>query len=96
MGKHGENMDVVGGCLKKLRWLFLFAQLRTRLISFLIVLLHLMCLGGCSSVTGPVSYPISWAPIDTRETKDGCPNIEGVYSNQGTEAFPLSLAIHRD
>jgi hypothetical protein len=48
-------------------------------------------LSGCASITGPTSYPKEWAPIDADMTADGCPNVEGTYSNHGTQAFPAEL-----
>jgi len=46
---------------------------------------------GCASVTGPVAYPESWAPIQSISIADGCPSLEGTFSNRGSGAFPTEL-----
>ena len=48
-------------------------------------------MSGCASITGPTSYPKEWVSIDADMTADGCPNVEGTYSNLGTQAFPAEL-----
>ena len=48
-------------------------------------------LSGCASITGSTSYPKEWASIDADITADGCPNVEGTYSNRGTHTFPVEL-----
>jgi len=47
----------------------------------------ILALGACASVTS-TPYPASWAPFVPGSTADGCPGLEGTYSNSGTEAFP--------
>ncbi len=50
-----------------------------------------LTLFGCASTMGPTAYPTEWASIDVGVTMDGCPNVEGTYSNRGTQAFPAEL-----
>lgn len=37
---------------------------------------------GCATSSGP--YPTGWASIESSATQDGCPNVGGTYSNQGS------------
>lgn len=46
---------------------------------------------GCASIMGPTSYPAEWASIDAGLTIGGCPNVEGTYSNRGSQVFPAEL-----
>ena len=48
-------------------------------------------MSACASVTGSVSYPVSWAPIDPVFAGDGCPRLEGTYRNRGIGTFPPEL-----
>ena len=41
---------------------------------------------GCATSSG--SYPTGWASIESSPTQDGCPNLRGTYSNQGSPAPP--------
>ena len=50
-----------------------------------------LALSACASFTGPVSYPVSWAPIDSGLIADGCPRLEGTYSIRGIGTFPPEL-----
>ena len=47
----------------------------------------ILALGACVSYT-TIPYPMSWTPIEQGSTADGCPDLEGTYSNSGTRAFP--------
>jgi hypothetical protein len=47
----------------------------------------ILALGACASVTA-TPYPASWAPFVPGSTADGCPGLEGTYSNSSTGAFP--------
>jgi len=64
---------------------------RTKLAALIFSTGVFLALMGCASVTGPVSYPTSWAPIESVLTEDGCPALEGTYSDRGAEAFPTEL-----
>lgn len=61
-----------------------------QLASFLCIVAALMS-GGCASTTGPVHYPDTWASIESASTADGCPKLDGVYSNSGAETVPAEL-----
>ena len=37
---------------------------------------------GCTTRSG--TYPTSWASIESSASQDGCPNLRGIYSNQGS------------
>jgi hypothetical protein len=43
------------------------------------------------SALGSGTYPESWAPIESKPTSDGCPGLEGTFSNRGTGSFPAEL-----
>lgn len=47
----------------------------------------ILALGACASRTA-TPYPASWAPFVPGSTADGCPGLEGTYSNSSTGAFP--------
>ncbi len=49
-----------------------------------------LVLGGCAAVTGPVGYPAEWASIESTPTADGCPSLEGKYSNRSDATVPTS------
>ncbi len=51
------------------------------------LLATILALGACVSRT-TTPYPVSWTPIEQGSTTDGCPDLEGTYSNSGTGAFP--------
>jgi len=55
----------------------------------LLIALAVLALEGCATATGPVSYPAAWAPIEPATTGDGCPALEGTYSNHGSATFPV-------
>ncbi len=50
-----------------------------------------LALSACASVSGSVSYPVSWAPLDPVFAADGCPRLEGRYGNRGIGTFPPEL-----
>ena len=50
-----------------------------------------LALSACASVPGSISYPVSWSPIDPGVAADGCPRLEGTYSNRGIGTFPPEL-----
>ncbi len=60
-------------------------------LSALLSLGVVLALSACASVPGSVSYPVSWAPIDPGVAADGCPRLEGTYSNRGIGTFPPEL-----
>lgn len=41
---------------------------------------------GCVTTLGTPSYPASWATIKTAPTPEGCPNLQGTYTNQVRDA----------
>ena len=57
----------------------------------LLLMAMVMGFAGCASTTGPIKYPPSWAPIETKQTSEGCPALEGTYSNRGTAVIPVEL-----
>ncbi len=60
----------------------------------LLLLLHAgaaLVLPGCASFTGPVPYPEAWLQPDAALTADGCPRLEGTYSNRGDAVVPAEL-----
>jgi hypothetical protein len=53
-----------------------------------VVLMAALALGGCASVTGPVSYPAAWPAAEVAATIDGCPRLEGTYADAGSGSHP--------
>lgn len=43
---------------------------------------------GCATSSGKPPYPTEWASIKSAPTSEGCPDLQGIYSNQGTASFP--------
>ena len=43
---------------------------------------------GCATSSGYPPYPTEWDPIKSAPTQEGCPDLQGTYSNQGTGTFP--------
>lgn len=55
-------------------------------------LIVVFVLAGCASATGRNSYAASsWAPIESKTTDDGCPNLTGTYGNHGTNSYPVEI-----
>ena len=46
-------------------------------------------LPGCASTSGRPPYPTEWASIKSAPSYDGCPSLQGTYSNQVSAALPL-------
>ena len=44
---------------------------------------------GCATSAGNPPYPAEWASIKSPPTQDGCPNLQGTYSNHGSAIFPV-------
>lgn len=63
-------------------------------ISTLRVVLVAIALGlvlaqlGCATSSGNPPYPAGWASIKSAPTPEGCPDLQGTYSNQGAASFP--------
>jgi hypothetical protein len=51
----------------------------------------MLTLCGCVTTTDPVHYPETWAPIESVKTADGCPRLDGIYSNLAIETVPKEL-----
>lgn len=47
-------------------------------------------LAACGSVTGPTTYPGSWAPLSAALVGDRCPDLNGVYANVASAAHPAA------
>ena len=60
--------------------------MRRTIATLLIVLL--LTQAGCAVSSGRPPYPPEWASIKSVPTHDGCPNLQGTYSNQGSATFP--------
>jgi hypothetical protein len=45
-------------------------------------------LQGCAATSGSPPYPTEWASIKSAPSYDGCPSLQGAYSNQVSAAFP--------
>lgn len=43
---------------------------------------------GCATSSGQPPYPAEWASIKSAPTPEGCPDLEGTYSNRGAASFP--------
>lgn len=43
---------------------------------------------GCATSSGNPPYPTEWASIKSAPTPEGCPDLQGTYSNQGAASFP--------
>jgi hypothetical protein len=43
---------------------------------------------GCATSSGNPPYPTEWASIKSAPTQEGCPDLQGTYTNQGTGTFP--------
>lgn len=52
-------------------------------------LLLLLSLTACTTGTGKAPYPRYWESIQKADSSKGCPNVEGIYSDNGeyTEVF---------
>ncbi len=61
------------------------------ILSALLLAGVVLALSACASVSGSVSYPVSWAPLDPVFAADGCPRLEGRYGNRGIGTFPPEL-----
>lgn len=43
---------------------------------------------GCATSSGNPPYPSEWASIRSAPTPEGCPDLQGTYSNRGAASFP--------
>lgn len=43
---------------------------------------------GCATSWGDPRYPAEWASIRSAPTPEGCPDLQGIYRNQGSASFP--------
>jgi hypothetical protein len=43
---------------------------------------------GCATSSGSPPYPAQWASIASVPTPQGCPDLQGTYSNVGAASFP--------
>lgn len=44
---------------------------------------------GCATSSGNPPYPIDWASISSVSTQEGCPDLQGTYSNHGSGTYPV-------
>jgi hypothetical protein len=52
------------------------------------VLWILLAQFGCATSSGKPPYPTDWASIKSMPTPEGCPDLQGTYSNKGAASFP--------
>lgn len=62
--------------------------LTARFAAACLVVAVLPALGGCAATSGQPPYPKDWASIRSAPTRDGCPDLEGVYRNEVAASFP--------
>jgi hypothetical protein len=61
---------------------------------FTVYLVRLLAIGSFAAVAAcasHVEYPESWGSATSAPTAEGCPNLEGLYNNHPSEAFPVKV-----